>query len=178
MKLYNFFRSGSSHRLRIALNLKGLRYEYVAVDLRTAQHLRPEFKALNPQGLVPALVHEGNVLIQSPAIIEWLEERPIVKVVTVARAVIDAVQSALVDFERSKLRQPARLSLLQNRHIQIFQAESETFRGKDGPKVSHPLHGVVARRHAGSEDANFTPCLRHLVQPKEVVITRDFLEFR
>src|SRR5438045_6539798 len=75
MKLYNFFRSGSSHRLRIALNLKGLRYEYVAVDLRTAQHLRPEFKALNPQGLVPALVHEGNVLIQSPAIIEWLEER-------------------------------------------------------------------------------------------------------
>src|SRR5205807_10320093 len=75
MKLYNFFRSGSSHRLRIALNLKGLRYEYVAVDLRTAQHLRPEFKALNPQRLVPALVHEGNALIQSPAIIESLEDR-------------------------------------------------------------------------------------------------------
>ena len=75
MKLYNFFRSGTSHRVRIALNLKGLSYEYVAVDLRTEQHSGAEFKALNPQGLVPALVHEGQVLIQSPAIIEWLEER-------------------------------------------------------------------------------------------------------
>lgn len=75
MKLYNFFRSGTSHRLRIALNLKGLKYEYLPVDLRTGQHLKPEFKALNPQGLVPALVDAGQVLIQSPAIIEWLEER-------------------------------------------------------------------------------------------------------
>jgi maleylpyruvate isomerase len=74
MKLYNFFRSGTSHRLRIALNLKGLATDYVAVDLRTEAHLTPEFKALNPQGLVPALVHNGKVLIQSPAIIEWLEE--------------------------------------------------------------------------------------------------------
>ncbi len=75
MKLYNFFRSGTSHRLRIALNLKGLVYEYVPVDLRTEQHLGAEYKALNPQGLVPALVDEARVLIQSPAIIEWLEER-------------------------------------------------------------------------------------------------------
>lgn len=75
MKLYNFFRSGTSHRLRIALNLKGLAVEYVAVDLRTEQHLGDEYKALNPQGLVPALVHGRKVLIQSPAIIEWLEER-------------------------------------------------------------------------------------------------------
>ncbi|MET0679430.1 MAG: maleylacetoacetate isomerase [Burkholderiales bacterium] len=75
MKLYSFFRSGTSHRLRIALNLKGLQYEYVPVDLRSEQHLRPEFKALNPQGLVPVLEHEGKLLTQSPAIIEWLEER-------------------------------------------------------------------------------------------------------
>ncbi len=75
MKLYNFFRSGTSHRLRIALNLKGLPVDYVAVDLRTEQHLKDEFKALNPQGLVPALVEGERVMIQSPAIIEWLEER-------------------------------------------------------------------------------------------------------
>ncbi|MCM2340199.1 maleylacetoacetate isomerase [Rhodoferax sp.] len=74
MKLYNFFRSGTSHRLRIALNLKGLQTEYVAVDLRTEQHLKDEFKAVNPQMLVPALAVDGKVLIQSPAIIEWLEE--------------------------------------------------------------------------------------------------------
>ena len=75
MKLYNFFRSGTSHRLRIALNLKGLSAEYIAVDLRTEEHLKEAFKSLNPQGLVPALVHGDQVLIQSPAIIEWLEER-------------------------------------------------------------------------------------------------------
>jgi maleylpyruvate isomerase len=77
MKLHNFFRSGTSHRLRIALRLKGLDAEYAAVDLRAEQHLAPAYKALNPQGLVPALELEqgGRVLIQSPAIIEWLEER-------------------------------------------------------------------------------------------------------
>ncbi len=74
MKLYNFFRSGTSHRLRIALNLKGLPTTHVPVDLRTEQHLKDEFKAINPQGLVPALEVDGQVLIQSPAIIEWLEE--------------------------------------------------------------------------------------------------------
>jgi maleylpyruvate isomerase len=76
MKLFNFFRSGTSHRLRIALNLKGLTPEYVAVDLRTEQHLQDAFKAVNPQQLVPALaLDDGQVLIQSPALIEWLEER-------------------------------------------------------------------------------------------------------
>ena len=75
MKLYNFFRSGTSHRLRIALNLKGLTYEYLPVDLRSEQHLKADYKALNPQGLVPTLLVDGQVLIQSPAIIEWLEER-------------------------------------------------------------------------------------------------------
>lgn len=75
MQLYNFFRSGTSHRLRIALNLKGLDYAYVAVDLRTEEHLGAVFKALNPQGLVPALVDGDVILTQSPAIIEWLEER-------------------------------------------------------------------------------------------------------
>ncbi len=75
MKLYNFFRSGTSHRLRIAMNLKGLSADYVAVDLRREEHLGAAFKALNPQGLVPALVTDDEqVLIQSPAIIEWLEE--------------------------------------------------------------------------------------------------------
>lgn len=75
MKLHSFFRSGSSHRLRIALRLKGLDAEYMPVDLRSSQHLSPKYRALNPQALVPALQHEDQVLIQSPAIIEWLDER-------------------------------------------------------------------------------------------------------
>ena len=75
MKLHGFFRSGTSHRLRIALNLKGLAYETVAIDLRTEQHLGAAYQALNPQRLVPALQLDDRVMIQSPAIIEWLEER-------------------------------------------------------------------------------------------------------
>ncbi|MES2610032.1 MAG: maleylacetoacetate isomerase [Pseudomonadota bacterium] len=75
MKLHHFFRSGTSHRLRIALHLKGLEVEHVPVDLRQQEHLGEAYGALNPQRLVPALEHEGQVLIQSPAIIEWLEER-------------------------------------------------------------------------------------------------------
>ena len=73
--LYNYFRSGTSHRLRIALQIKGLDYEYVAVNLRSEEHLQPAFKALNPQGLLPALVDDDQVMIQSPAILEWLEEK-------------------------------------------------------------------------------------------------------
>jgi len=75
VKLHGFFRSGTSHRLRIALNLKGLPYETVPVDLRREQHLGDAYKALNPQGLVPTLEAGGRVLTQSPAILEWLEER-------------------------------------------------------------------------------------------------------
>jgi maleylpyruvate isomerase len=78
MKLYNFWRSGTSHRTRIALHLKGLSYDYVAVHLGHNQHLTGEFKALNPQQLVPALALDTHPseppLIQSPAILEWLEE--------------------------------------------------------------------------------------------------------
>jgi maleylpyruvate isomerase len=75
MKLHNFWRSGTSHRTRIALNLKGLSAEYLAVHLGKEAHLQDAFKAVNPQQLVPALeLDNGEVLIQSPAIIEWLEE--------------------------------------------------------------------------------------------------------
>ncbi|MEI7426816.1 MAG: maleylacetoacetate isomerase [Betaproteobacteria bacterium] len=74
LKLYSFFRSGTSHRLRIALHLKGIPTSYIPVDLRTEEHLGEAFKEINPQGFVPALVDESLVLTQSPAIIEWLEE--------------------------------------------------------------------------------------------------------
>lgn len=74
MKLYDFFRSGTSHRLRIVLNLKGLSYEQVGIDLRREEHLGAAYKAINPQGLVPALQVDGLVMTQTPAIIEWLEE--------------------------------------------------------------------------------------------------------
>jgi maleylpyruvate isomerase len=74
MDLYTFFRSGTSHRLRIALALKDLEVNHIPVDLRTEEHTKAPYTSIHPQGLVPALKIEDHTLIQSPAIIEWLEE--------------------------------------------------------------------------------------------------------
>jgi maleylacetoacetate isomerase len=77
VKLYNFFRSSAAYRVRIALNLKNLPYDYVPVHLVRdgGEHKQPEFRAVNPQMRVPALVlSNGDTLIQSLAIIEYLDE--------------------------------------------------------------------------------------------------------
>ena len=74
MTLYGYFRSSTSYRTRIAMNLKGLDYDNVTVNLAQDEHLESEFKALNPQGLVPVLQADDLLLYQSPAILEWLEE--------------------------------------------------------------------------------------------------------
>ena len=73
--LHNYWRSSASYRVRIALNLKGVPYAQVAHDLRTGAQGLPAFAALNPQRMVPALETEGQVLTQSLALLEWLEER-------------------------------------------------------------------------------------------------------
>jgi maleylpyruvate isomerase len=77
MKLYTFFRSSASYRVRIALNLKGLAYEQIPIHLRRAggEQFAASYKAINPQALVPALEDNGRILTQSLAIIEYLEER-------------------------------------------------------------------------------------------------------
>ncbi len=74
MKLYDYFRSSAAFRVRIALNLKGLSCEQIPVDLRLAEQSQADYTAINPQGLVPALVVDKGILNQSLAIIEWLEE--------------------------------------------------------------------------------------------------------
>jgi len=77
MKLYTFFRSSASYRVRIALNLKGLKYEQAPIHLRRGggEHLSAAYKAINPQALVPALEDGDKILTQSLAIIEYIEER-------------------------------------------------------------------------------------------------------
>ena len=76
MKLYTFFRSSASYRVRIALNLKGLSWEQMPIHLRRGggEQLMPAYIALNPQALVPALEDNGRILTQSLAIIEYLDE--------------------------------------------------------------------------------------------------------
>lgn len=76
MKLYSFFRSSAAYRVRIALNLKGLGYEYLPVHLSRGggEQYRPEFRSVNPQLLVPVLQDGEELLSQSLAIIEYLDE--------------------------------------------------------------------------------------------------------
>ena len=75
MQLYNYFRSSASFRVRIALELKGLGYEYVPVHLVKGEHKQPGYAAVSPALLVPTLqTDEGEHLGQSMAIIEYLDE--------------------------------------------------------------------------------------------------------
>ncbi len=74
MKLYGYFRSSAAFRVRIALNLKGLAYETASIHLRRGDQARPDYRAVNPQGLVPTLEIDGRTMIQSLAIIEYLDE--------------------------------------------------------------------------------------------------------
>ncbi len=75
MKLIGYFRSSAAYRVRIALNLKGIVVEHASRHLRKGEHTAPDYVALNPQKLVPALVLDGGeVLTQSLAILEYIEE--------------------------------------------------------------------------------------------------------
>jgi len=74
MKVYGYWRSSAAYRLRIALALKNLSYEYAAINLAAGAHNEAQWGAINPQNLVPVLEQDGDRLYQSLAIIEYLEE--------------------------------------------------------------------------------------------------------
>ncbi|HEY4371530.1 MAG TPA: maleylacetoacetate isomerase [Burkholderiales bacterium] len=74
MKLYTYFRSSAAYRVRIAANLKGISYEPEFIHLAKGKHNEPAYKAVNPVGLVPCVIENGQLLTQSLAIIEYLDE--------------------------------------------------------------------------------------------------------
>jgi maleylpyruvate isomerase len=76
MKLLTYFRSSAAYRVRIALNLKSIKHELVPVNLLKGEHLRAEYTALQPQGLVPCMqLKSGEVLTQSGAILAYIEAK-------------------------------------------------------------------------------------------------------
>jgi maleylacetoacetate isomerase len=75
LKLYGYFRSSASYRVRIALAMKGLDYEQSSIHLMKRRQYTPEFSDISPQNLVPVLEHDGARLYQSLAIIDYLDEK-------------------------------------------------------------------------------------------------------
>jgi maleylacetoacetate isomerase len=75
LKLYGYFRSSASYRVRIALAMKGLDYEQASIHLAKGRQYSPEFSEVSPQNLVPVLEHDGRRLYQSLAIINYLDEK-------------------------------------------------------------------------------------------------------
>jgi maleylacetoacetate isomerase len=127
MKLYSFFRSSAAYRARIALNLKGLSYETLSVHLTKdgGRNYRPEYRAVNPQMRVPALVTDaGETLIQSLAIIEYLDEThpepPLLPKDALARAKVRAL-AELIACDIHPLNNTSPLRYLKN---QLHQEQS------------------------------------------------------
>lgn len=73
--LHGYWRSSAAYRVRISLNIKGIAYRQIAHDLRAGEQHDPAYRTIAPHGLVPALEHDGRTLIESPAILEWIEAR-------------------------------------------------------------------------------------------------------
>lgn len=117
MKMYGFFRSSTSHRTRIILNLKQISYELLPISLIKNEHKSSDFKMINPQGFVPLLVIHDQLLIQSPAIIEWLEEThpeyPVLPSDPVARSKVRAL-AAIVGCDIHPINNKRILEYLRN----------------------------------------------------------------
>lgn len=99
LTLHGYWRSSATYRVRIALNLKGIPYQIAPVDLRAGEQHAPEYRALNPFGLAPVLNADDVIMTQSPAILEWLEERhpnpPLLPERLSDRAVVRAMSSMI-----------------------------------------------------------------------------------
>jgi maleylacetoacetate isomerase len=99
--LHSYFRSSAAWRVRIALNLKGVAHVIRPVHLLRdgGEHLTDDYRAINPQARLPALEVEGDILTQSPAILEWIEETwpdpPLLPAAPLARAHVRAISSII-----------------------------------------------------------------------------------
>ncbi|MBJ6125778.1 maleylacetoacetate isomerase [Microvirga splendida] len=118
MKLYTYFRSSAAYRVRIALNLKGVSYESLPVNLVKGEQREAGYKALNPQMRVPSLDIGGTPLTQSPAILEYLDEAypdpPLLPMGALNRATVRAIAS-LIACDIHPLNNSGTLAYLKNR---------------------------------------------------------------
>lgn len=151
MILHGYFRSGTSYRTRIALNLKGLSYETRGIDLRAGAQKSDAYLALNPQGMVPALETPEGVLVQSPAILEWLEERhprpPLLPDTAMDRATVRAM-AAVIGCDIHPLNNLRVLKALRSQ-FEADQATVDAWAGRWITPGFEALETLVGRNGAG-----------------------------
>ena len=161
MKLHNYFRSSASFRVRIALNLKGLPFDYVPVHIARGDHKLPAYAGIAADQLVPALETDGHVLSQSMAIIEYLDEThpepPLLPRDAVGRAQVRALRQGPPAFEppgRGRFdvgatTMPRQLQIIE-RQIADAVLEAEVGRGaireRDRVEIDERVAGWQGRR--------------------------------
>jgi len=146
VKLYTYFRSSAAYRVRIALNLKGVSYEALPVNLLKGEHRDGAYAAINPQRRVPSLDVGSTTLIQSPAILEYLDEiypePPLLPFGAVNRAKVRAIAS-LIACDIHPLNNSGTLAYLKNRlgHDQVAADEWYTHWVREGFDAIESLLG-------------------------------------
>lgn len=177
MQLYDFFRSGTSHRLRIALNFKGLTYETLPVDLRTEEHLTAAYAAIHPQRLLPALNVDGTILIQSPAILEWLEEcypePPLLPAEAADRAIVRSL-AAMIGCDIHPVNNRRILQMLRTRFGADEAAVREWCRHWIGLGFDGLVDWMQARGRSGSFSFGMHPTLADVYLVPQMESARRF----
>lgn len=175
MILHGYWRSGTSYRTRIALNLKRVAYRQAGIDLRAGDQKSPGYLALNPQGLVPALEVDGQVLTQSPAILEWLEERfpepPLLPGSADQRAVVRAM-AAIVACDIHPLNNLRVLKALKG-DFHADQAALDAWAGRWITTGFEALEALIAR-HGGAWAFGDAPTLADCCLIPQVYSARRF----
>ncbi|MFC4594573.1 maleylacetoacetate isomerase [Sphingobium tyrosinilyticum] len=176
MILHGYWRSSASYRVRIALGLKGVSFEQVTHDLRTSAHKSADYGFINPQHLVPALeTDDGTSLIQSPAILEWLEERypspPLLPETSYDRAIVRTM-AAMIGCDIHPLNNLRVLaSLKTDLHAQQHQVDAWTARW-----ISEGFSALetLLERHSGEFAFGNAPTLADCYIVPQVYSARRF----
>ena len=158
--LHGYWRSTAAYRVRIALALKGIAYRQITHDLRAGEQREAAYLALAPHGLVPAVEHDGTVLIESPAILEWLETRwptPSLLPPRSDEAAIVRAMGALIACDIHPLNNLRVLNTLRRQ----FDATEDQVQSWIATWISHGLEALetLVTRHGGKYAFGDTPTL-------------------